>query len=452
MTLVSLGCPKNLVDSEIMLGLLEEAGYCVVEEVDAAEVIVVNTCAFIEPAVEEALEALLDLSELKSAGARCIICAGCLTERYRENLLDQLPEIDAFVGPGSVGEIVSVVDSCLRGKRSLVSAQPPWLYHAGTPRLRSGAEWLACVKIADGCSHRCSYCMIPRLRGPFRSRGGDDIRNEVSRLIDEGVREICMIAQDTSAWGMDLGREQTLARLLRTLELDAWEGWLRLQYLHPEGISDELLAAVAEIPQVVPYFDIPLQHADQSVLRSMGRSGDGASYLRIIARIRDTLPGAAIRTTLIVGYPGESPAQFERLLEFVREARFDRLSAFRYWDEPGTAAADLPDSVPERDATDRLDELMLLQAAISRGINESFIGSRLRVLMERVGNQPGEFAGRSYRDAPEIDGEVIVRPTEAEEQVRPGEFIDADVIGADDHDLHAEPADLSKSTDERELR
>ena len=434
--LVSLGCPKNLVDSEVMLGVLSDAGYRVVEDVEAAEVVIVNTCAFIEPAVEEAVEALLDLSDLKSGGAKCLICAGCLTERYRDELLERLPEVDGFVGPGSVGEIAGIIDRCLQGERAVFASEPPWMYRADTPRLRSGAEWLAYVKIADGCSHRCSYCMIPQLRGPFRSRSADDIREEIAGLIEEGTREICMIAQDTSAWGMDLGRDYTLAGLLGSLDLGGWDGWLRLQYLHPEGVSDGLLAVVAETPQLVPYFDIPLQHADEGVLRSMGRRGDGHAYLRMIERVRDRVPRAALRTTLIVGYPGESSEQFAKLLAFVQRARFDRLSAFRYWDEPGTVAAELPEQVPEGEADDRLDELMSLQAQISREINEGLIGRRLRVLIESPGDEPGEIRGRSYRDAPEVDGEVIVK---GEALPRPGEFAEVTVAGADEYDLHASP-------------
>jgi ribosomal protein S12 methylthiotransferase len=432
--LVSLGCSKNLVDSEVMHGLLDDAGYRISEDVHSADVIIVNTCAFIRPAVEEAVEALLDLADLKSDGAKCLICAGCLTERYRDRLAEQLPEVDAFVGPGSVGEIVHVVERCLEGDRPIAAAKPPWLYGATTPRLRSGPEWLAYVKVAEGCDHRCSYCMIPDLRGPRRSRTAEDIRAEVARLIDEGVREICLIAQDTSAWGRDLEGDWTLARLLRSLDVGAWDGWLRLQYLHPGNMTDDLLAAVAGIPQVARYFDIPLQHADEAILRSMRRPGDAESYLELIDRIREAVPGAALRTTFIVGYPGESRRRFERLLRFAREARFDRLSAFRYWDEPGTAAAELPDQVPESEANDRRDELMMAQERISAEINRELIGRQLRVLVERPGEEPDEMVGRSCRDAPEVDGEVIVQ---GDPPPQPGRFVTVTVTGADEHDLRA---------------
>ena len=429
--LVSLGCPKNLVDSEVMLGLLQEAGHEIVEEVEAAEVVIVNTCAFIEPAVEEAVEALLDITELKSAGGwPKVICAGCLTERYGGDLQAELPEVDAFVGPGSVAEIADAVARCVDEGRLLVQAAPGWLYSAATPRVRTGRAWLAYVKVADGCDHRCAYCMIPSIRGAFRSRPADDIRREVDALVADGVREICLIAQDTSMWGSDLEGDWTLARLLRTLDRGG-DGWLRLQYLHPDGITAELLDAVADVPQVVPYFDIPLQHASRDVLRSMGRRGDPESYLGMIERIRERVPDAALRTTVIVGYPGETEADFRTLLEFVEEARFDRLSAFRYWDEPGTRAAELPDQVAEGDALDRLEELMLTQAAISLEINRRFIGTRMRVLIEREDEETGEMLGRSWRDAPDVDGEVLVEGGAPD----PGQFACVEITGADEHDL-----------------
>lgn len=438
--LVSLGCPKNLVDSEIMLGLLAEAGYEVVEEAEGAEVVIVNTCAFIEPAVEEAVEALLDLSDLKTRGTRCLICAGCLTARYREELRAELPEVDAFIGPGAVPRIADVVERGLAGERPYETGEAPWLYQATTARMRSGQEWLAYAKIADGCSHRCAYCMIPTLRGPYRSRPADDIRAEIAGLIAEDVREICLIAQDTSAWGRDLPGQHSPAELLRALELGSWEGWVRLMYLHPDGMSEALLSAVSAIAQVVPYFDLPLQHSDRALLRRMGRRGDAESYLALLGRIRATLPEAAIRTTFIVGYPGESRAQFEGLLRFVEQARFDRLSAFRYWDEPGTRAERLGAKVDPAEAQDRLDELMELQAGISREINEGFVGRRLRVLVEEPGPERGEMLGRSYRDAPEVDGNVLVTGPGADE-LRPGTFVEVIVRAALEHDLRAELVD-----------
>jgi ribosomal protein S12 methylthiotransferase len=436
--LVSLGCAKNLVDSEVMLGLLAEAGYQIVEEAGAAEVVIVNTCAFIEPAVEEALEALLDLAALEGERKPVVVCAGCLTERYREKLLDQLPEVEAFIGPGSVNRIAEVVRRSLKGERPLVADAPPWLMRAGTPRWRSGAEWSAYVKVAEGCAHRCSYCLVPQLRGPYQSRPAEDIRAECATLVQQGVREICLIAQDTSAYGRDLAPRASLAELVSDLGLEGFDGWVRLQYLHPAGITDELIEAVSQAPAVVPYFDVPLQHADRDILRSMRRPGDAESYLQMLERIRGAIPGAAVRTTFIVGFPGETRRRFEALLEFVQEARFDRLAAFRYWDEQGAASAELPGKVPPEEAQERLDQLMSLQERISLEANRSLVGERLRVLIEGRAEDLEGMVGRSYRDAPEVDGEVLVRAGEGGRHAEAGQFARVVVTDALEHDLAGE--------------
>lgn len=429
--LVSLGCAKNLVDSEVMLGLLEQAGFEIVEEVEDADAVIVNSCGFIKPAAEESLGALLDLADLKSGRCRALICAGCLTQRYTDGLADQLPEVDAFIGPDAVPEIARIVAEALDGPVALSAETPQYLMDAATPRLRTGAEWLACVKVAEGCDHACGYCLIPQLRGRYRSRPPDDLRAEVHRLIGEGVREICLIAQDTSWYGHDLDPPRDLPGLLAALDLDGWDGWLRLQYLHPDYVTDALVDAVATIEAVVPYFDIPFQHADGDVLRAMRRRGDADTYLELLGRIRARIPEAALRTTFIVGYPGETPAAFERLLEFVQEARLDRLSAFRYWDEEGAPSHALPDKVPEDLAEERLAELLRVQESVSYDINRGFVGGDLRVLVEGPGDA-GEALGRSYRDAPEVDGNVILRGAE---DAPPGSFVDALIEEAEEHDL-----------------
>lgn len=431
---VSLGCAKNLVDAEVMVGLLEQAGYRVVDDVERAEAVIVNTCAFIQPAVEEAVEALLELSELKRQGCRALICAGCLPRRYGQELADQLPEVDAFLGPNEVGQVAEIVAAALAGRRVLRAAPPQYLMRADTPRRRSGAHWLAHVKIAEGCDHRCGYCLIPHLRGRYRSRPASDIAAEVRCLIADGVQELCLIAQDTSAWGRDLRPPATLSDLLWSLDLSDFTGWVRLQYLHPTAITDALLETVAALAPVVPYFDLPLQHADQAVLRAMRRPGDADQYLALIERIRSAVPEAALRTTFIVGHPGETDAAFSRLLEFVGQVRFDRLSAFRYWPEEGTASAQLPDQVPVQVAEERLDELMAVQQEISLQLNRSLVGRRLRVLVEGMDADSGLPAGRSYRDAPEVDGQVLLR-LPAGVQLPAGQFVEAIIEEALDHDL-----------------
>jgi len=307
---------------------------------------------------------------------------------------------------------------------------------AETPRWRSGSEWSAYVKVADGCSYRCSYCLIPQLRGPYRSYALDDIKAECARLVGEGAKELCLIAQDTSAYGRDLAPKTSLAELINELGLDGFDGWVRLQYLHPSGVPEQLIEAVAQTATVVPYFDIPLQHADRDILRSMRRPGDAEEYLKLLGRIRGAIPEAAVRTTFIVGYPGETRRKFETLLEFVREAQLDRVATFTYWDEEGARSAELPDKVPAEEARERLDELMSLQAGISLAKNRSLVGERLRVLIEGEGDEFNEMVGRCYRDAPEVDGQVVVHGEDGERAgAEPGDFVPVMVTEALEHDL-----------------
>lgn len=429
--LVPLGCPKNQVDAELMLGLLAAAGYEIVDRPEAAEVVIVNSCAFIEPAVEEAVEALLDLADFKRTGPlRALVCSGCLPQRYGETLLRELPEVDVFLGPGAVPRIAEAVALALAGQRRVLCAPLDYLCTAETPRLRGGAEWLAYVKIADGCDNRCAYCVVPSLRGPYRSRPVADVRREVESLAAEGVREMILIAQDTSAYGHDLHPPGTLAELLRELGSLPYDGWLRVMYLHPAHVNPALLDIMATAPAVVPYLDLPLQHAAPAVLRGMGRPGSPEAYLDLLGQVRERLPGAAIRTTFIVGFPGETEADFETLLAFVRAARFDRLSAFRYWPEEGTPAAALPDQVPLEVGEERLAALMDVQEDLSLALNQRLIGQRLRVLVEET--RPEGALGRSYRDAPEVDGQVKIA---AAPGLSPGEFVEVEITEAETHDL-----------------
>ena len=433
--LVSLGCPKNLVDSQVMLGLLEQAGHEIVEDTDQAGVIIVNTCAFIEPAQEEAIEALLDLAALKQGACRALICAGCLTQRHGRDLLEDLPEVDAFVGVGAVERIVEAVQAALAGRRMVYDAPLEWLYVGATPRLHTGPAWLAYLKVADGCNHRCAFCTIPAIRGPYRSVPPEAVARQLAQFASAGVREVCLVAQDTSAYGQDLTPRVGLAELLDELGRIRYDGWLRLLYLHPGSLDEAAIARMCGGPPFVPYFDIPFQHASRSVLRAMGRAGDADSHLDLVARIRRVEPHAAVRTTFIVGFPGETERDFDTLLEFVAAARFDRVSCFRYWPEPGTRAARLPDQVATELADERLDELMRAQEAISLDINRRFIGRRLTALIEE--RVPGEklWLGRTYRDAPEVDGQVSVALPAEEFALEPGEFVDVEVTAAQVHDL-----------------
>jgi ribosomal protein S12 methylthiotransferase len=418
------------------MGLLERAGYPLVEDPEAAEVLIVNTCAFLEPAVEEAVDALLDLADLKHRGKlQALICAGCLTQRHGDDLLEQLPEVDLFLAPGAVPRVVEAVEAALAGRRQVMLAPLDYLYCAETPRWRSGQSWSTYVKIADGCDNRCSYCAVPDLRGAYRSRTVEDVAKEIQALAAEQVREAVLIAQDTSNYGRDLDPPSSLAELVTRLGTLDYAGWLRLMYLHPAHLSEPLLQAWANCPPLLPYLDLPLQHAAPEVLRRMGRAGSAESYLELLAHVREHLPEAAIRTTFIVGFPGETEEDFATLCDFVRAARFDRLSVFRYWPEEGTPAATLPDQVPFEVGDERLAQLMQVQEDVSLALNEGFLGRRLRVLVEEVG--PTEATGRSYRDAPEVDGVVKIAPAAGLEA---GEFVEVEIIEAEVHDLRGKVA------------
>lgn len=438
--LISLGCPKNLVDSEVMLGLLDRAGYEIVEDVEQADIAICNTCAFIEPAQEEAIEALLDLAEMKAAGSlSAVVCAGCLPQRHGPQLAEELSEVDVFVQIGAEPRIVEAVRVAAAGQRAFFEGDQSYALSADMPRWRSAPDWLTYIRIADGCDHRCTYCTIPDIRGAYRSRTPADIMIEYERLVGEGVREISLVAQDTTAYGHDLRPRSDLPALLRRMSQVDFDGWVRLLYTYPSEVNAELLEAMAAFAAMVPYIDVPLQHASGRVLRAMGRAGDAESYLRLLASARAVMPDIAIRTTFIVGFPGETEDEFEELLQFIGAAELDRLSAFVYCPEPGTPAADLPDQVDFALARDRLDALMRTQEALSLKENQAFVGRRLRALIERKAPECDIWFGRSYRDAPEIDCEVKVDAAGCNAQPQLGEFIDVEVTRAEVHDLNAVP-------------
>jgi ribosomal protein S12 methylthiotransferase len=430
--LVSLGCPKNLVDSERILGALAAAGYEIVEENEQAEVIIVNTCAFIRPAEEEAVEALLDLADLKAGMARAVICVGCLTQRRGGELMEALPEVDGFAGVGVAARMPEIVARVLAGERVFVASDLDGLDTAAAPRWRSAPEWSTYLKIADGCSNHCTYCTIPLIRGPFRSRPMADVVSEFRQLVAGGVQEVCLIAQDTAMYGTDLSGRVGLPDLLRELGEVPFDGWLRVMYMHPEHVTDDLLATMAATPQVVPYLDLPLQHVAKNVLFRMGRKGTKEECLALVRRVRDAMPDAALRTTFMTGFPQETEGDFEALLDFLDEARLDRVSAFRYWAEEGTPAAQMPNQIPEEVRDERLARLLAAQEMISLEVNQRFVGQRLRVLVEEC--VEGVFKGRSYRDAPEVDGEVKIVGAPAG-ALSVGEFAEVEITRAEVHDL-----------------
>jgi len=435
---IALGCPKNLVDTEVMLGLLRQAGFALVPDPDQAGVLLVNTCCFIEPARREAAEALAEAVRWRRAGeARALICAGCWPEMEAPALRAQFPEIDAYMGPGDVANVVSVVTRALARAGPQQPQSPPaaHLHDDHSPRLRTTAPWTAYLKIADGCSHHCRFCVIPRLRGPYRSRPLDSIIAEARQMAAEGVREINLVAQDTTGYGRDT-KETDLPDLLAGLAAIDDLHWIRVLYAFPTGVTDRLIQVMASNDRVCHYLDLPFQHADRDILRVMGRPGDGGAYLKLIARLRAAMPDIALRSSFIVGFPGEGEAEFQRLLDFIQAADLDRAGAFCYSPERDTPAAELPDRPPADVAQERYHRFMLAQQAVSLARNERWIGRTLEVLLESPGEEPGEWIGRSFRDAPAVDGTVTVHSGAL--PLRPGVFIQAQVVGAEPYDLIAE--------------
>ena len=437
---ISLGCPKNLVDTEVMLGLLREAGFSPVTDPRGADVLLVNTCCFIEAARTESAETLTEAAALRrNREVKALICAGCWPERDCPQLRAEFPEVDAFVGPGDVPDIVAAVRRALDGDGAKAPSAPAsaYLYDEATPRLRATPPWTAYLKIAEGCSHQCRFCVIPRLRGRYRSRPLESVVTEARRLASEGVLEINLVAQDSTAYGRDLDGADTAALLVALAEVDGLR-WIRLMYAHPTGVTERLIEAMAGLPKVCHYLDVPFQHADSGVLRKMGRAGDGDTYLKQVERLRQAMPDIAIRTSFLVGHPGEDETAFGRLLGFLKAAQLDRVGAFRFSPEAGTPAAREPDAVPEEQAEERYHRLMAAQQPISLARNERWIGRELDALIEARGSAGGEWVGRSFRDAPEIDGSVLVRA--GGRGLAPGEFARVLVTAAGPYDLIAHPA------------
>lgn len=411
---VSLGCPKNLVDSEVMMGTLAEAGWEITNNAEEADTVVVNTCGFIESAKQESIDAILEATALKAEGkARRVVVAGCLVERYRDDLMKELPEVDAFIGTGEVPRILEAADEGTNFRQlpllPIGNKTAKYLYDFDTPRVRATEFHTAYIKIAEGCDRPCAFCSIPSMRGSFRSRRFGSIIEEARNLAKQGVREIVLVAQDSSRYGEDLGEVDALAALIRALgEIEDLE-WVRVMYAYPTHISDAFLAAVAETPKAVKYLDMPLQHASRNVLKLMKRGGTRDSLERLISRVRERVPGIVIRTTFITGFPGETEVDFEELLAFVRNCRFDNVGVFTYSDEEGTPAFDLPNKVDPKVAEKRRIRLMKDQAKISKEINKTKIGMTFPVLFEGLSQESDLlFQGRLPGQAKEIDGHILI--------------------------------------------
>jgi len=432
--LISLGCPKNTVDSETMLGRLQAAGMEVCPDEDQADVLIVNTCGFKTDAVEESVRTLLESSEWKKkANGRAVVAAGCLVQRYGQDLATELPDVDAFVGVGQYDGLAEQVQSILgqpAAPQLLQIGPPRAIPHVQGPRVRSTPPWTAYVRISDGCDYRCSFCTIPGLRGDHASRPIEAIVAEAEKLAAEGVKEIVLVAQDSMRYGWDLYRTLALPKLLRALAKVDGIQWIRIMYAYPATVTDTVIAAIAEEPKVCKYLDIPLQHADRGVLKAMNRPGDGDKYLRILERFRAACPDISVRSTFIVGHPGETPEAFRALKAFLRSAELDRVGVFTYCREDGTPSGEMPDQVPTRVARARRDELMKWQAGISRRKNKRRVGETLDVLVEKE-TAAGHYVGRSYRDAPEIDGTVAFTASAAV----PGDIVPVRITDSDVYDL-----------------
>lgn len=428
---VSLGCPKNRVDSEVMLGVAERAGYRHVDDAESAEVIVVNTCGFIDAAKKESIDTVLELAALKQSGAcQKLVVAGCLSQRYSGELAADLPEVDHFLGSSDMLKLGRVLDG--GADRLLVGNPADWVVTASDPRTLSTRGSSAYVKLAEGCNRTCSFCVIPQIRGTQRSRHPDDIVREVERLADAGVLEVNLVSQDTIAYGRDLDQRTELAELVARVAEVRGIRWVRVFYLYPEKLTDPLIELFAEHPRVVPYIDMPLQHAADGMLRRMRRGHGGARLRELVERLRARIAGLTFRTAFIVGHPGETPEEFEELCDFVRWAEFDRVGVFQYSDEPTARAFELEGKVPEETAAQRARKLMALQKTISRRKNKALVGRELEVLVEGP-SEDSElvFVGRHPGQAPEIDGCVYL----SDGEVLPGRMTRVKITQAADYDL-----------------
>lgn len=430
--MISLGCPKNQVDAELMLDKLARAGFAISGDIEGCDAVIVNTCGFIEAAKVEAIENILDMAEYKKSGdIQKLIVTGCLSERYQYDIRKEMPEVDAVVGIGDNGRIVEIVDEVLGGQLVESFADKELLPLTGG-RILTTPDYWAYLKIGDGCSNNCAFCAIPEIRGKFRSRSMEDIVDEAKVLASQGVKEVILISQDTSLYGRDLYKENKLPELLTAIsEVEGIE-WIRFLYCYPERIGDELLDVMAANPKVCHYLDIPLQHADGTVLKAMHRPGNRETFEALIKKIRARIPDVVIRTTLMTGFPGETDEQFEELAEFVKAMEFDNLGCFAFSPEEGTVAADMEDQLDEDVKVHRQDLIMQLQHDIVLKNNKKFLGKTLKVLVDAYNSYEDSYIGRFYGQVPDIDGTVLFT---SPRELQPGEFVDVNILGFDEYDL-----------------
>ena len=433
---ISLGCDKNLVDTEVMLGLLASRGYEMTDDETEADIIVINTCCFIHDAKEESIQNILEMAEYKKEGkVKALIVTGCLAERYRQEILDEIPEVDEVLGTTAYDRILDAVDAALAGEHSVMLADIDALPLPDTKRLVTTGGHFAYLKIAEGCDKHCTYCIIPKIRGNYRSVPMERLIREAEELAAQGVKELILVAQETTLYGKDLYGEKSLHRLVRELCRISGLQWIRILYCYPEEITDELIQVMKEEKKVCHYLDLPIQHASDAVLKRMGRRTTKQELIEIIGKLRREIPDICLRTTLITGFPGETEEQHEELIEFVDEMEFDRLGVFTYSPEEDTPAEKMPDQIDEEVKEERQAELMELQQEIAFDNAERMVGREVLVMIEgKVGDEKA-YVGRTYRDAPNVDGLIFIN---TDEELLSGDFARVKVTGALDYDLIGE--------------
>lgn len=435
---ISLGCSKNLIDTEVMLGILQENNFELTNEPAEADVLIVNTCAFIQSAKEESINTILTMAgykDIKQGKCQALIVAGCLGQRYKQELLDELPEADSIVGTGAWHRIMEAVEEALKGNRVVIDGENNTIYDAACPRIPTTPAHTAYIKIAEGCNNRCAFCAIPLIRGKYRSRKIEDICTEARNLAAKGVKEIVLIAQDTTNYGHDIYGKPSLVELLKEIVKVDGIKWIRTLYSYPRFFSDELIDLIASEEKLVKYVDIPLQHANNTILRNMHRPDTKEQIEVLLKKLRERIPGVVVRSTFIVGFPGETDEQFEELYHFFEEQRFDHAGIFTYSQEEDTAAASMPDQIPQEVMEERYHQLKALQSKISQEINESLEGKELEVIIEGH-TEDGLPYGRSYRQADDVDDQVYIEGVE--EEIPEGTIVKVRILQGFTEDLVAE--------------
>lgn len=433
---ISLGCDKNLVDTEVMLGLLASRGYEMTDDEEQADIVVINTCCFIHDAKEESIQNILEMAELKKDGRiKALIVTGCLAQRYRQEILDEIPEVDEVLGTTAYDKILDAVDEALSGRHSVILSDLEALPLPDTKRLVTTGGHFAYLKIAEGCDKHCTYCIIPKIRGEFRSVPMERLIREAQELADQGVKELILVAQETTLYGKDLYGEKSLHRLLRELCKISGLRWIRILYCYPEEIYDDLIQTIKEEPKICNYLDLPIQHGSDGILKRMGRRTTKQELVDIIGKLRSEIPDICLRTTLITGFPGETQEQHEELMDFIDEMEFERLGVFTYSPEEDTPAAVMPDQIDEEVKLDRQAELMELQQEIAFDNAQEMIGREVLVMVEGKVADENAYVGRTYRDAPNVDGLIFIN---TDEELLSGDFARVKVTGAVDYDLIGE--------------